>query len=1070
MKNENRRKVAEKILLQNGISDPVFLGQGMEGCVFHDERYVYKVFCDMNGVQSYARPIVRPQCVGRHFYEYEYRKMSNYWVGVRQYEKGEVLSTFSEDEAITLLVEMWQMHFYLVDIKPENCIRNEYGDIKCFDCTPNADRGVNDNIFYNICVRLFLYCRYYKRISHERFVKLRRSAINNFDLPELEGVREFVNRVFAKIIFDESSSECQKLSSQESSDDYFDIQYDGRINLETLFFKCIKEGRYITNIQPQKLILDNKNYFSPQTLRLSYSDIRQPMANVSLLIKTCAQDVLTIDANIRHIVKQLSSPERFFEVVVSIDNKEDGFLRQYNKHPDLDKLVDIISNLQAEGVIDRFFVFDPEETKGVNYRWFGIESPFTHSSSNAPISSQLFAFEMCSCDYILQMDSDVMIGRRNYSHPFLSDMLEQLIANDKVVSVGFNICNVDDNEYFGFENGGFVPEVRMGLFDRKRMKNLCPLPNTINEKGVLQLSWFRALELAQKKSGTCSIRGGRSASFYIHPQNYRKKKSYAWMDILDRVEQLSIPTLQYGHFDCEGSYRDWCAGLRNEDLVVVSVFRNVSYSRFLRMWCSLMSQTDKEFGIVLYDDCSDNGLPLLIDSLIKPYRDRVTFIKSRARSTRTENVFKSIKITVGNPDSIIVMLDGDDALIGKNVIANLRSLYDETRCDVLVGRMHQTYRLQPHYRYPVDFLHPRSRGGNVWQHLKSFKKYLFDSIPLSYFKHNSRDEKLSVNQWFEQCDDFAFMVPIVEMSSNPHQQDSINYYYERNYLDRDKDRAEKEYCIAQILGKKALSSCDVFRGRKAFVPKLDKIEIDITYRCNLNCYGCNRSCGQAPTAERMTIEQIHSFIESSIGIGKKWNLINILGGEPTLHPDFVAIVNMIQDEYVDTFSPNTIIQVVSNGVAEDSRKLCEMVRCRNKNVRIDYDSYKQNNKVEYFTPFNDAPIDDANFIGADYSLGCWVASYCGIGLNSRGYYCCAPAAGIDRVLNTRSAILSLSEVASDVCGLMKKQMSLFCPYCGNYKAYAENGGDFVPRCEKIPFENIISPTWSDLYKEWRGDV
>ena len=1066
MGNENRRKIAEGVLKQNGISEPIFLGQGMEGCVFHDGQYAYKVFCDMNGMQSYAQPTVRPRCAGRHFYEYEYRKISDYLVGVRKYEKGDVLTTFSEDEAITLLVEMWQMHFYLVDIKPENCIRNENGDIRCFDCTPNAERGVTDNLFRNMCVRLYIYCKYYGKVPHDRFVKLRRSAINNFLLPELDGVREFVNRVYSRIIYDESNAERERLSAMDAIGNFCDIPFDSSINLERLFFNFIKEGRYITNILPQELTLDDHNCCSPQTLRLLYLDIQQPIANVSLLIKTCAQDVQTIDANIRHIVKQLSTPEKFFEVVVSIDNKEDGFLRQYNQDPDLNKLIDIISNLQTHGVIDRFFVYDSTVTEDINLRWFGMASSFSHSAKNASASSQLYAFEKCSCDYILQMDSDVMIGRRDYNHPFLSEMLSQLIANDRVVSVGFNICNNEDKDYFGFENGGFVPEVRLGLFDRRRMKSLCPLPNSVNEKGELRLSWYRSLEMAQKNSGFCSIRGGKAASFYIHPQNYRKKISYAWMDILDRVEQLSIPALQYGHFDCEGSYRDWCAGLRNEGVVVVSVFRNVPYSRFLRMWCSLMSQTDTEFGIVLYDDCSDNGLPLLIDSLIKPYKDRVTFIKSRTRSSRTESVFKSVRNIVGNPESIIVMLDGDDALIGKNVIADLRNQYSKTNCDVLVGRMHQTYRLQPHYSHPVDFSNPRRSGGNVWQHLKSFKKYLFDSIPLNYFKHDNNDEKLSSRRWFEQCDDFAFMVPIVEMSSNPLQQDFTNYYYECEYEEENKNRDVK----AEILRKEALSPQNVFRGRKPFATNLDKIEIDITYRCNLNCLGCNRSCGQAPTAERMTTEHIRRFITDSITLGKKWKLINILGGEPTLHPDFVEIISMIQSEYVDVFSTCTIIQVISNGVAEESRELCELAKSQNKNVRIDYDSYKQSNKVDYFTPFNDAPIDDANFADADYSLGCWVTSYCGIGLNSKGYYCCASAAGIDRILNAQRALQSLSDVVSDTKDRMKEQMRLFCKYCGNYKAYAENGGDFVPRCEKTPFKDIISPTWNELYKNWRDNL
>jgi hypothetical protein len=53
---------------------------------------------------------------------------------------------------------------------------------------------------------------------------------------------------------------------------------------------------------------------------------------------------------------------------------------------------------------------------------------------------------------------------------------------------------------------------------------------------------------------------------------------------------------------------------------------------------------------------------------------------------------------------------------------------------------------------------------------------------------------------------------------------------------------------------------------------------------------------------------------------------------------------------------------------------------------IDYNSFKTNNKIEYFSPFNDAPIDDEKFKDADYTKACWVTSYCGIGLNKFGYY------------------------------------------------------------------------------------
>ena len=36
----------------------------------------------------------------------------------------------------------------------------------------------------------------------------------------------------------------------------------------------------------------------------------------------------------------------------------------------------------------------------------------------------------------------------------------------------------------------------------------------------------------------------------------------------------------------------------------------------------------------------------------------------------------------------------------------------------------------------------------------------------------------------------------------------------------------------------------------------DRIDIDITWECNLNCFHCNRSCQQAPTEEMMTVKQV----------------------------------------------------------------------------------------------------------------------------------------------------------------------------------------------------------------------
>lgn len=1063
MNNDERKQKALEILTDMGLKNLEYLGQGCEGIVFHDGVSVYKVlvpfYFGKNKNEtlrrlSYFRNI--SECQNIYRLE-EICEHSGFIIEKYPYERSIPCESITESEAIEFLTACWQEKLIVKDCKLKNFVRVN-GKVKLVDLDAC---GYNDNLFLNMCIRLFLYSIFYNKINFEAFQKLQRSAINNFDLPELEGAREFVNKVFANIIFEESKSVIQGFKIREDVHDN-NIYLAGNLpNFENIFYAGIKENKFLKDIKISDVIINENLYFEPQKVVVHFDELKPLKEKVTLLIKTCAQDEFTVEANVKHIVRQLSSPNPFSEIVVLIDSKKSDFLREFNSRGTLNGIIERVQKLQEAGIIDRFVVYDDSKTAEINLRWFNLPSKYAHTTKNIPVSSQLYAFEQCSGDYILQADCDVLIGRKDYNHSFLTDMIAQLKQNERVISVGFNIYNRESKEYFGFDNGSFVPEVRLGLFDKKRFFSLKPFPNELDSDGKLKLSWYRSVEQFQKNKGYYSIRGGDNRTFFIHPQNYRKKEDYSWLTIADRVEQLQIPDVQFGHFDCEGAFDDWCQPKRNEKMVVVSCFRNVSIPRFLRFWCSLMSQTFQDFGLILYDDCSDNGLPFFIEKLIEPYKDRVTFIRSKTRLPKIQCEYNAIHYFCNDPESIIVMIDGDDALIGKEVLNNTFKKYDIWNVDVLVGRVHQTYRLQPHYRYPVNFSRPRlTGGGNVWQHLKTFKKYLFDSIPITHLKYYCADKvKLNKNPWFEKCDDYAVMIPIVEMSKNPLQTDVINYFYDRDYDKRDAERELKERCIAEILNKTRLTSRDVFFGRKMFRPDFESIEIDITYDCNLKCFGCNRSCSQVPTKEHLQLSDIERFIQESIGSGKQWRFINILGGEPTLHKDFLKIIDYLQT-YADKFSPKSIIQIVSNGITKQSRELCEIVKNKYKNITIDYASFKTSNMVEYFSPFNDAPIDDENYRAADFTKACWVTSYCGIGLNSRGYYACSVCGGIDRVLNGNNGAKSFSELTEEK---LREHYEKFCRLCGNFKHYSKNAGNFIPRCEKEPFKNIISKTWSEIY-------
>ncbi|MBQ0089322.1 MAG: glycosyltransferase [Prevotellaceae bacterium] len=1065
--DNSRIQTAKDKLNQLGIINLSYLGLGQEGVVFHDENKVYKVFVP---IVFYNNQIWRTQHLlhfkrdvfkdSHHFYIVDF--LSDEVISY-EYEPSEPCLNYSIEDAISFLTECWRYKIIIKDCKPNNFVR-VHGTIKLIDM---KGYDYDDNLFLNMAARMFLYAQYGYQRSIVEMRKLTRSAIDNFEIPELsDGVfREFVNRVYANIIFEESKGVAFQRENKGAIVESY--TFESLPNLDKLYFSKLKEGLVMNDVTFSEVKLSQQNYFLPDRIDVGYSHLKPLSEKVSMLIKCCAQDAPTLKENVKHIVRQLYVPEPFFEIVLGIDSYTGRFLRQYNKHKDLSAILKIAQELLDENVIDRYVVFPDTENQNreLNGRWFNLDCKFSHTEDLKPVTPQLYALESCEGDYILQMDCDVMIGRKDVFHCFLSEMIEQLKHNNSVISVGFNIPNFESKPYYGFENGGFVPEVRLGMFDKKRLLDARPLPNALDANEKLTLSWFRALEQKQRLSGLCSIRGGNKNTFFIHPQNYRKSFPTGWMPILDRVEQGHIPLCQFGEFDCAGSLMEWCGPKRNEEVVVVSVFRNVAFDRFLRFWASLMSQTDKEFGIILYDDLSDNGLPLFIDSLIKGYEDRVTFVKGRYRATRMENEYTCIHNYMSNQQSAIVLIDGDDALIGCDVIKEIHDRYKYWGCDVVIGRYHQTYRIQPSYRYPADFQNPRRNGGNVWQHTKSFKKYLFDSIPIGYFSHDqSRQWKWKREGWFETVDDYAIMVPIVELSEKPIQMDIVNYFYERSYNHRNDDREIKEKCIGEILSKPALKTGDYFIGRKSFMPAFDKIELDITHDCNLKCHGCNRSCGLAPTKESMTISQIKQFIGESIELGIKWTLINVLGGEPTLHKDFLQIIKALKEDYKDNFSPETVIQIVSNGYTEESRRLCETAKMKY-GVIIDYGSFKVSNKVDYFTPFNDAPIDHPEYADSDYSKGCWVAKYCGINLNHNGYFACSVCGANDRVLGGHRGAQYLRDLTEDK---IKKQLYEYCRYCGNFKEYDENYGDNIIRCEKRPYKEIVSSSWQTIYKKYNS--
>ena len=76
-----------------------------------------------------------------------------------------------------------------------------------------------------------------------------------------------------------------------------------------------------------------------------------------------------------------------------------------------------------------------------------------------------------------------------------------------------------------------------------------------------------------------------------------------------------------------------------------------------------------------------------------------------------------------------------------------------------------------------------------------------------------------------------------------------------------------------------------------FTPLHPKIEMHITYNCNLACRPCSRACFLQEThTENMDFKDLGKLKKQLDKINWELRHILITGGEPTLHPNFLEIV------------------------------------------------------------------------------------------------------------------------------------------------------------------------------------
>jgi len=228
------------------------------------------------------------------------------------------------------------------------------------------------------------------------------------------------------------------------------------------------------------------------------------------------------------------------------------------------------------------------------------------------------------------------------------------------------------------------------------------------------------------------------------------------------------------------------------------------------------------------------------------------------------------------------------------------------------------------------------------------------------------------------------------------------------------------------------------------------IEIDITYACNLACDNCNRSVPQAPSSASIGAADLAARIAEWERDEMRWERVRLLGGEPTLHPEFPAMLDLLRS-WRDRCSPNARIEVTTNG---HGPRVAAILAAIPADVTVNNSAKEASGPGrEIFDSFNVAPRDLPAYARADYSNGCRILHDCGMGLAPGGYYHCAVAAGIDRVLGLGAGRPALPAGEDE----MRDQMKLLCGWCGHFKRELGRPLD----------GQISSRSWESAYAAWR---
>lgn len=193
------------------------------------------------------------------------------------------------------------------------------------------------------------------------------------------------------------------------------------------------------------------------------------------------------------------------------------------------------------------------------------------------------------------------------------------------------------------------------------------------------------------------------------------------------------------------------------------------YDALTRCLASIAAQDYPNLAVTVIDDASPD--PRMAETVTAVENDGALpgwsgFVNTH-RIGATGNIWNAVHATPMTPDTIIVLVDGDDWLDGADAITRIAAAYD---ADPNVWLAYGSYRTEPDNPechpaepYPTEVVRARSfrSASNVFNHPLTFRRFLFDQV-------REEDVRLASGEWVPGIYDEAYMYPMLEMAGPNH--------------------------------------------------------------------------------------------------------------------------------------------------------------------------------------------------------------------------------------------------------------------------------------------------------------